>query len=202
MAHHRIMEEGDEPMTTDEKTASQPSSQLPAAKQTSLQLYVTAQEAYEMWKADPERVKVLDVRTVEEYVFLGHAAMAANIPVLFPKYIWDANKRRYSFEINPDFIDHVKEMFKSDDTIVAMCRSGGRSAAAINMLAKAGFVKVYNIIDGFEGDTVNDPDSVFHGKRMKNGWKNSAPWTYDLDPAKVWIPTGEELDTLRNALDL
>ena len=189
-------------MTTDEKTASQPSSQLPAAKQTSLQLYVTAQEAYEMWKADPKRVKVLDVRTVEEYVFLGHAAMAANIPVLFPKYIWDANKRRYSFEINPDFIDHVKEMFKSDDTIVAMCRSGGRSAAAINMLAKAGFVKVYNIIDGFEGDTVNDPDSVFHGKRMKNGWKNSAPWTYDLDPAKVWIPTGEELDTLRNALDL
>jgi rhodanese-related sulfurtransferase len=196
------MEEGDEPMTTDEKTASQPSSQLPAAKQTSLQLYATAQEAYEMWKADPKRVKVLDVRTVEEYVFLGHAAMATNIPVLFPKYIWDANKRKYSFEINPDFIDHVKEVFKADDTIVAMCRSGGRSAAAINMLAKAGFVKVYNIIDGFEGDTVNDPESVFHGKRMKNGWKNSAPWTYDLDPTKVWIPTGEELDTLRNALDV
>ena len=55
---------------------------------------------------------------------------------------------------NPDFIDHVKEVFKPDDTIVAMCRSGGRSALAINMLAKAGFTNVYNIIDGFEGDTV------------------------------------------------
>ena len=52
-------------------------------------------------------------------------------------------------------------MFKPDDTIVAMCRSGGRSAFAINMLAKAGFVNVYNIIDGFEGDTVDDP-----GKRL------------------------------------
>jgi hypothetical protein len=70
------------------------------------------------------------------------------------------------------------------------------------MLAKAGFVHIYNIIDGFEGDTVNDPDSVFHGKRMKNGWKNSAPWTYDLDPAMAWIPTGEELETLRSTLDV
>ena len=48
------------------------------------------------------------------------------------------------------------------DTIVAMCRSGGRSAFAINMLAKAGFVNVYNIIDGFEGDTVDDPESVYY----------------------------------------
>jgi hypothetical protein len=23
------------------------------------------------------------------------------------------------------------------------------------------------------------PESVYHGKRMKNGWKNSAPWTYN-----------------------
>ena len=176
--------------------------QVPQAKQTSLGLYATAKEAYEMWKADPERVKVLDVRMVEEYVFLGHAAMAVNIPVAFPKYEWHADKRKYGFEINPDFIDHVKEVFKPGDTIVAMCRSGGRSAFAINMLAKAGFVNIYNIIDGFEGDLVNDPESVYHGKRMRNGWKNSAPWSYDLDPVKVWIPTGEELEKLRSTLDV
>lgn len=75
-------------------------------------------------------------------------------------------------------------------------------AAAINLLAKVGFAKIYNTIDGFEGDTVDDPESVYHGKRMKNGWKNSAPWTYTLDPAKVWIPTGEELATLRATLDV
>ena len=178
------------------------SHEVPEAKLTSLGLYVTAQEAYEMWRADPERVKILDVRMVEEYVFLGHAAMAVNIPIAFPKYLWQAHKRKYSFEINPDFVDHIEEVLSADDTILAMCRSGGRSAFAINMLAKAGFANMYNIIDGFEGDKVDDPESVFHGKRMKNGWKNSAPWDYDLDPTKVWIPTGEELETLRNTLDV
>ena len=178
------------------------SHEVPEAKLTGLGLYLTAQEAYEMWKADPERIRVLDVRMVEEYVFLGHAGMAVNVPMAFPKYQWHGDKRKYGFELNPDFIDHVKEVFQPDDTIVAMCRSGGRSAAAINMLAKAGFTSIYNIIDGFEGDIVDDPESIYHGKRMKNGWKNSAPWTYDLDPAKVWIPTGEELETLRNALDV
>ena len=189
-------------MEANEGTVIHQGIQVPQAKQTTLGLYVTAQEAYEMWKADPERVKVLDVRMVEEYVFIGHAAMAVNIPVAFPKYVWDAHKRKYSFEMNPDFIDHVKEVFKSDDTIVAMCRSGGRSALAINMLAKAGFTNIWNIIDGFEGDMVSDPESVYHGKRMKNGWKNSAPWSYDLDPAMVWIPTGEELVKLRSTLDV
>jgi rhodanese-related sulfurtransferase len=189
-------------MVTNEDTIIHQGIQVPKAKQTSLGLYVTSKEAYEMWKANPELVKVLDVRMVEEYVFLGHAEGAFNIPVAFPKYQWQADKRKYGFEMNPDFIDHVKAVFKPDDTIVAMCRSGGRSAFSINMLAKAGFTKIYNIIDGFEGDTVNDPESVYHGKRMKNGWKNSAPWTYDLDPAIVWIPTGEELEKLRSTLDI
>jgi rhodanese-related sulfurtransferase len=189
-------------MTTNEATIIHEGIQVPQGKQTTLGLYVTAKESHEMWRADPERVKVLDVRMVEEYVFIGHADMAVNIPVAFPKYEWHADRRKYGFEINPDFIDHVKAVFAPDDTIVAMCRSGGRSAFAINMLAKAGYTNLYNIIDGFEGDTVDDPESVFHGKRMKNGWKNSAPWSYDLDPARVWIPTGEELETLRNTLDV
>lgn len=183
-------------------TTLRASHEVPEGKLSSLGLYVTAQEAYDLWRADPERVKVLDVRMVEEYVFIGHAAGAVNVPVALPKYEWHPDRRKYGFEINPDFIDHVKAVLKPDDTIVAMCRSGGRSAAAINRLAKAGFTNIYNIIDGFEGDTVDDPESVYHGKRMKNGWKNSAPWTYDLDPALVWIPTGEELEKLRSTLDV
>jgi hypothetical protein len=61
---------------------------------------------------------------------------------------------------------------------------------AVNQLAAAGFTNVYNIVDGVEGDVVNDPESVFHGKRMKNGWKNSAPWVYDFDPEKIIIEEG------------
>ena len=56
---------------------------------------------------------------------------------------------------------------------------------AVNQLAAAGFKNAYTIIDGFEGDKVTDPESVFYGKRMKNGWRNSAPWVYDIDPEKI-----------------
>ena len=66
--------------------------QAPEEKLTSLGLYVTAREAYDMWKADLERIKVLDVRTFEEYVLIGHAEMAANVPLAFPTYKWDVNK--------------------------------------------------------------------------------------------------------------
>ena len=118
-------------MAANEGTITHQGMQVPLAKQTALGLYVTAREAYEMWKADPEHVKVLDVRMVEEYVFIGHAAMAVNIPVAFPKYKWQADKQKYSFEINPDFIDHVKEVFKPEDTIVAMCRSGGAAPSPL-----------------------------------------------------------------------
>ena len=44
------------------------------------------------------------------------------------------------------------------------------------------------IVDGIEGDLVEERDSVFYGKRMKNGWKNSAPWGYTIDPEKISLP--------------
>ena len=73
------------------------------------------------------------------------------------------------------------------DTILAMCATGGRGAMAVNELAKAGFTNVYNIINGFEGDRVDDPGSVYHGKHMRNGWKNlGIPWGYDFDPDLMW----------------
>lgn len=189
-------------MNTVEIKTPRSTHQVPEEKLTSLNLYVTAREAYEMWKANPEHIKVLDVRTFEEYVLIGHAEMAVNIPLAFPTYTWDAKKGNYSVVGNKDFIAHVSERFKSDDTILVMCRSGGRSAMAVNALAKAGFAKVHNIIDGFEGDKVEDPESVYHGQRVRNGWKNSVPWTYKLDPKLVWLPSDAELETLRQTLDI
>jgi hypothetical protein len=44
--------------------------------------------------------------------------------------------------------------------------------------------------DGFEGDKVEDPGSIFFGKRMRNGWKNSAPWAYGIDPEKLILEEG------------
>ena len=176
--------------------------QVPEEKLTTLGLYVTAWEAYEMWKADRERIKVLDVRTFEEYVLIGHAEMAVNIPLAFPTYRWVAEKGNYSVIPNAEFLTRVKERFTPQDTVLVMCRSGGRSAMAVNRLAEAGYTALYNVIDGMEGDKIDDPESVYHGKRMKNGWKNAAPWTYALDPALVWIPKGEEMESLRKTLDI
>lgn len=175
-------------MTDPEKSASQANHQVPEKKQTSLGLYVTAQEAYAMWQADPERVKILDVRTPEEYLFIGHAEMARNIPIGFVRYQWNAAKNEPAFVPNPDFISSVKNRYSATDTLLMICRSGGRSALAANALAKAGFERAYNVIDGMEGDLVNDPASACHGKRMKNGWKNSgSPWTYEVNPELLWV---------------
>jgi rhodanese-related sulfurtransferase len=155
-------------------------------KQTVLGLYVTAKEAYERWKADPDNVKIVDVRTPEELLFVGHPPMAWKIPVATQSYAWDPEKQEFPMQILPDFVTRVSEVAKRDDTIMVMCRSGGRSALAVNLLAKATFTKVYQIVDGMEGDPVTDPDSVFRGQRLKNGWKNSgAPWTYELTPERL-----------------
>ena len=91
-------------------------------------------------------------------------------------------------EPNTDFISHVKGLFAPNDTVLVICRSGGRSALAVNQLAKAGFLNAYNIIDGMEGDKVDDHGNVFIGKRMKNGRKNSgSPWTYEVNPDLLWF---------------
>lgn len=165
------------------------SQKVPADKQTTLGLYVTARQAYEEWKAAPEKVLVVDVRTPEEFLFVGHADMAWNIPVAAQSYQWDADKKQFPMKPLPDFVARVQKVAKPDATLLVMCRSGGRSAIAVNQLAQAGFKHVYQITDGMEGDAVKDPDSVYRGQRLVNGWKNSGlPWTYHADPARMILP--------------
>lgn len=168
-------------------------SELPKGKQTSLELYVTAAEAYDKWLAAPDEVKVLDVRTLEEYIYIGHAPMAWNIPLATQTHEWDADKGYFAYLPNLNFLSLVKEVAAPTDTIMVMCRSGGRSAMAVNLLAENGFTNVYQITDGMEGDKVKDPKSPDKGHRLVNGWKNSeAPWTYEVDPAKVKLANGQE----------
>jgi rhodanese-related sulfurtransferase len=160
-------------------------------KQTSLGLYVTASEAYAKWKASPDKVKVLDVRTPDEFIFVGHAPMAWNVPVAAQTFTWDATRKQFPMQPLSDFVERARKVAGPQDTLLVMCRSGGRSAIAVNLLASAGFRNVYNITDGFEGDTVKDPDSVFAGQHMVNGWRNSGlSWTYDVDPARMILPPG------------
>lgn len=168
-------------------------SDLAKEKQTTLGLYLTAKDAYEKWKADSLKIKILDVRTTEEYLFIGHAKMAYNVPVFFQTTNWDTLKHDFAMKPNLDFISQIKSVFKPTDSIFVMCRSGGRSAYAVNLLTKEGYFLVYNITDGMEGDVVKDAESIYKGQRMVNGWKNSGnPWSYEINPNQVIISTGKK----------
>jgi rhodanese-related sulfurtransferase len=130
------------------------------------------------------------VRTPEEFAFVGHPEMAWNVPFAFVSYERKGGIFTYKAKPNAAFVAQVKELAKPGDTLLVLCRSGGRAARAIDQLAAAGFTKAYNVVDGVEGDLVDDPQSIHHGKRMKNGWKNTAPWVYDIDPEKVILEEG------------
>lgn len=177
------------PLSAGGDANEQKASQLHPAKQTTLGLYVTATEAYEKWQAAPEEVMILDVRTAEEFIFVGHADMAWNIPVFAQSYKWDAEKKEFPMQPLPDFVARVQKVAKPGDMLLVTCRSGGRGAIAVDMLAEAGFKNVYNITDGMEGDKVKDPNSIFDGQPLVNGWKNSGlPWTYHIEPDRMVLP--------------
>jgi len=182
-------------MKNQQQAAAPSAQQVPKNKQTTLGLYVDAAQAYEMWKADPEHVKIIDVRTPEEYAFVGHPDECWNVPLAFVTYHRKDDKFEWAPKWNTGFVDEVKKLAGPKDTLLLMCRSGDRSAMAVNQLATAGYKNAYTIIDGFEGDKVDDPGSVFHGKRMRNGWKNSVPWVYTIDPERIILEEGASKQT-------
>lgn len=119
--------------------------------------------------------------------------MAYNVPIAIQSYSWDSKTSEYSMEMQSNFVDQVKIIAQANDTILVTCRSGGRSAMAVNKLAEAGFLYVFNITDGFEGDMVKDKSSLYYEKRMVNGWKNSGlPWTYELVNDQIILPVKED----------
>ncbi len=117
---------------------------------------------------------LVDVRSIAEYVFVEHPEMAHNIPLTF----WDEQKQ--DFVPNETFIEDVKARFKTDDRLIFICRSGGRSKRAALKAQGAGFLQVLNIVLGFEGEKNAE------GYRVVNGWKNSLPYTYELDEKLIY----------------
>lgn len=156
-------------------------------KKTKLGKYLTAKEAYEMYKKAPDKVKIIDVRTKAEFQYVGNTGIAPNIPTYFMGPTWDSKKNRWKRMKNDKFLETVKAKYKADEPIIVMCRSGKRSAKAVNMLADAGFKDVYNLVDGFEGDKAKEGPNKGH--RTVNGWKNSGnPYTYKQDESLIWNP--------------
>jgi len=104
----------------------------------------------------------IDCRSEMEYLFVGHPKGAILVP-------WNDGP---NWEINPEFVAHVRKAASVDRPIVLICRSGNRSLDAGRALEEAGFTKVYNVLHGFEGE-LDDK----HHRGSKTGWRfDGLPW--------------------------
>lgn len=151
---------------------------------------LTPVEAYKMLQKDPEHTFLVDVRTRYEYQDIGHPIGAYNIPLRF--YSIEVGRKGYIMVSNKNFANDLKTRFNPEtDTLLFLCRSGGRSVAAANAAVKAGFKtdKVFNVMGGFEGDKVKNKESPFYGKRHVGGWRlEGMPWTYKMDSKRIYQP--------------
>ena len=163
---------------------------------TPFELYLDAQEAFDMKLNSPKTVLLLDVRNQAELHYTGIPdTVDANIPYRFDSSTWKM-KRKGKFGTfkkpkNPDFVAAVGNVIKTkklttDSPIIIMCASGTRAPFAAKALHKAGYTKVYTQIEGFEG--VRAKLGTNKGKRVVSGWKvRNLPWSYDLPPEKMYF---------------
>lgn len=166
--------------------------------QTTLGLYVTAREAWDMLQRDQQALLV-DVRDPIEVKFTGFAKPTdIHVPwMMADPGNWSEETSSWAMKPNPDFEDQLigklNELGANYDTsIIVMCRSGStRSAPVVDMLAERGYKQAWTVVDGFEGSTLKEGDSK--GVRALNGWRNSGlPWSYEIDRAVAWKPVKQE----------
>lgn len=164
----------------------------PAYRETTLGLYVTAEEAYALMQEDSDAV-LIDVRDPIEIKFTGFAAPTdIHVPwVLADRTQFDDDAQTWPIARNAGFEAQIRAELEahgveSDTPIIMMCRSGAtRSAPAVDIVAEMGYSDVYSVSDGFEGGQLEDGDSA--GVRARNGWRNAGlPWSYTIDPDVAW----------------
>jgi rhodanese-related sulfurtransferase len=131
---------------------------------------ISPREAWEKVQADP-RALLIDVRSHMEYLFIGHPVGAVHIP-------WIDEP---DWNVNPNFIREVRQLVLgglshesggNDVPLLLICRSGKRSREAGDLLLQAGFTKVFNIAEGFEGELDDH-----HHRSTLGGWRfEGLPW--------------------------
>jgi rhodanese-related sulfurtransferase len=129
---------------------------------------VAPSQAWEALRQD-EHAQLVDVRTDVEWNFVGVPDLNASgkQAVLIPWQVYP------SMQQNGAFTDNLRQAgLTPDDTIYFICRSGARSMAAAQAAQAAGFTKVFNVADGFEGPV----DAEGH-RGSAGGWKaEGLPW--------------------------
>jgi rhodanese-related sulfurtransferase len=108
---------------------------------------------------------LVDVRTAEERKFVGHVPGSVHVA-------WATGT---SLTRNPRFARELESKAAKDQAVLLLCRSGKRSALAAEVAAKAGFTRVFNVLEGFEGEL----DQAQH-RGSADGWRfHGLPWVQD-----------------------
>lgn len=108
---------------------------------------------------------LVDIRTAEERKFVGHVPGSAHVAWM----LGSAMVR------NPRFLRELEATVSKDSLVLLLCRSGKRSAAAVESARSAGFQHAYNILTGFEGDL-----DEAQRRGLRNGWRHAGlPWVQD-----------------------
>ena len=123
---------------------------------------LTPQQAWDLMQQNTDAVLV-DVRTKVEHAFVGHPIGAVHI----------AWKEAPDWQVNARFVTDVEKRVPDRNApVLLLCRSGQRSLHAAKALEEAGYQRLVNIIDGFEGSL----DSLNHRGNL-GGWRfNGLPW--------------------------
>jgi rhodanese-related sulfurtransferase len=163
-------------------------------------------EAFDMLNTLPDTY-LIDVRSREEYQFVGHPLQAYNFPYMFftTQFVKEGERQGYQLQKNKAFLDQINKAFKKTDNLLILDRDGVRSALAAQEISNAGFKNVYDVYDGFEGPEFpyfEDPNrQKFYRQLAKRykingfeyrrhyGWQWwGLPWTYEMDPKYVYPP--------------
>lgn len=123
---------------------------------------LTPTEVFEAISQD-SAIKLVDVRSRAELELVGRVPLAMHIEwAFYPGMV-----------ANPEFSDQLQKQVDKDSTVIFMCRTGGRSHNAALLAQKLGYNKVYNMLEGFEGEA-NERKQ----RTLINGWKHAGlPWT-------------------------
>lgn len=120
---------------------------------------LTPQEAFEVLQQGA--ALLVDVRSRAELELVGRVPNANHVEWAFYP----------GMQPNADFAAQLQSQVDKNQTIVFMCRTGGRSHNAAVVAEQLGYT-AYNMLEGFEGEANAEKQ-----RTLINGWKHAGlPW--------------------------
>jgi rhodanese-related sulfurtransferase len=127
--------------------------------------YAGAVTPIEAWTlATQGKAKLIDVRTPPELKFVGSVPGSLHVE-------W----RGYDPQPLAAFLGALARVASPDEPVLLLCRSAVRSDAAADAATEAGYQRVYNVLEGFEGQR----NHAGHRGEL-DGWRKlGLPWVQD-----------------------